>query len=177
MANTPHKGGFCCGRLVRKAIRMSLRTLSLMVQTLIGALIFIQGALVPLAYAQTLEVSSAPWVISDTSTTTVKLAVEREFGVNSPMVEVARCESQFRQFDNNDKVLKNPHSPAYGVFQIMASVHETDAKSIGLDIYTLQGNIAFAKVLYDSQGLTPWEASRPCWSRYFAYQPPKVVSE
>lgn len=76
---------------------------------------------------------------------------------------IGECESGNLQFDAQGKVIKNPTTPAVGKYQIMASLHEDTAKSMGMDIYTEEGNEAYAKYLYDKNGLTDWEASRYCW--------------
>ena len=80
------------------------------------------------------------------------------------LVEVARCESHFRQYDATGVVLKNNQgSSALGVMQIMASYHEQAAKELGWSIRDLEGNLAYARWLYEREGLRPWEASRYCW--------------
>jgi hypothetical protein len=38
------------------------------------------------------------------------------------------------------------------------------AKLLGFDIYTVEGNIAYAKHLYEEQGSKPWQASAGCWA-------------
>ena len=98
-----------------------------------------------------------------TSTPTVKEAVIAEFGSNSIMVRIASCESGFRQFAKDGSVLKNPHSTAKGVFQVMYSIHNAAALKMGMDVLTTEGNIAYARVLYDTQGTVPWNASKYCW--------------
>lgn len=94
----------------------------------------------------------------------------REYFKDVPvMIEIARCESRFRQFDKNGKVLKNEAgSSAVGMFQIMSSIHKPVAEKLGLDIHTIQGNAAYARYLYDKQGTKPWEAdpaSKGCWGK------------
>lgn len=91
----------------------------------------------------------------------------REYFKDAPvMVDIARCESRFRQFDSAGKVLKNPHSTAMGAFQIMASLHAGAAdRNLGLDIYSLEGNAAYARYLYQTQGTAPWNASKACWGK------------
>lgn len=95
-------------------------------------------------------------------------SVEREvrdrFADASVMIEIARCESGFRQFNEAGEPLKNPGSTATGVMQIMASLHRDSATKMGHDIDTLDGNLAYAEVLYETSGTTPWDASRDCWS-------------
>ena len=99
----------------------------------------------------------------------------REYFADIPvMAEIAKCESQFRQFNKNGQVLQNPGSTAVGVFQIMGSIHaELADEKLGLDIYSLQGNAAYARYLYDKQGTKPWEAdpaSKKCWGKSEAAQ-------
>jgi len=98
----------------------------------------------------------------------VKTAVEREFGVDNIMVQIANCESVgFRQFDKDGNVLRGKQNPQdVGVFQINEHYHLESSKKLGLDIYTLAGNIAYARYLYDTQGVQPWNWSRPCWGKY-----------
>lgn len=80
------------------------------------------------------------------------------------MVDIAKCESRFRQYEKDGTVLKNREgSSATGVFQIMASVHRKNAANLGYDINTLEGNIGYAQYLYELNGTRDWEASRLCW--------------
>lgn len=85
------------------------------------------------------------------------------------MIAIARCESEFRQYDRTGTVLKNPTSSAKGVFQIMESLHTNTAARLGYDILTVEGNLAYAKYLYDTEGTRPWNASAGCWGKTLAY--------
>lgn len=76
---------------------------------------------------------------------------------------IAFCESSGRQFDSEGNLVINPESGAVGKYQIIASLHEERADSMGYDIRTLEGNEAFAEILYQESGTRPWEASRACW--------------
>ncbi len=91
----------------------------------------------------------------------------REYFADAPvMIAIAECESQFRQYDKDGKILKNPTSTAIGVFQIMASIHQDSADTeLGLDITNVQGNAGYARHLYEKQGTTPWNASKACWGK------------
>lgn len=83
---------------------------------------------------------------------------------NTPiLIKIARCESDFRQFDDKGNVLKNPDSTATGVMQIMSSYHRKIAAKLGYDIRTLDGNLKYAMWLYKSEGTTPWDSSMDCW--------------
>jgi len=96
------------------------------------------------------------------TTTEIKNMVEEEFGDDHPMVTVARCESSFRQYEDGG-VLRNPESDAIGIFQILEGLHEQPAEKLGIDIFTVAGNIDYARKLYDSFGLAPWSPSSLCW--------------
>jgi len=79
------------------------------------------------------------------------------------MVAIAECESRFRQFDNTGNALNGGAGGMIGIFQINASVHAAYAKSIGMDIYTVDGNLAYARKLYTEEGTDPWLDSFSCW--------------
>jgi hypothetical protein len=110
------------------------------------------------------QVQSAPVLIP--AAPTVQEYIESYFADIPVMIDVARCESHFKQFDKDGSALKNPNSTATGVFQIMSSIHADAADAnLGLDIYSLQGNAAYARYLYETQGLKPWAASASCWNK------------
>lgn len=80
------------------------------------------------------------------------------------MQKIAWCESGHRQFDENGEVLRGRQNPQdVGLFQINEYYHLEDSKKLGYDIYTIEGNIAYALYLYQQQGTTPWNWSRECW--------------
>ena len=82
------------------------------------------------------------------------------------LVEIARCESEFRQFDKNGKLIRGRvNADDVGVMQINEFYHADKAKELGIDIHTLEGNVAFGKYLYEKYGSKPWSASKPCWSK------------
>ncbi len=97
---------------------------------------------------------------------TVKEYVEIYFADQPVMIDIARCESQFRQFDKKGAILKNPTSSAVGIFQIMSSLHAKPADKIGMDIYSIEGNLEFARHLFDEEGTTPWLSSSKCWGKH-----------
>lgn len=98
------------------------------------------------------------------STTTVRLAVEHAFPNDPTMVRIAQCESRFRQFDANGRVLAGGIDPDdTGTFQINKRYHIVQADKMVLDINTLEGNIAYAKYLRKKNGYKDWLASKKCW--------------
>lgn len=99
----------------------------------------------------------------------IKSLLESEFGPGHVMVEVARCESGFRQFQANGEVLFSYFgTPDAGVYQINEYYHLSQATKMGIDIYTVEGNIRYAKYLYRTHGLQPWSASKKCWMSHIA---------
>jgi len=85
------------------------------------------------------------------------------------MVQIARCESTFRHSLADGSVLKGRVDNAdTGVMQINLRYHEKRAQSLGLDVRTLEDNLAYARNLYETQGTRPWNASAPCWQKTLA---------
>lgn len=102
-------------------------------------------------------------------TTTDPIVMEKylrnEFANDPILVEIARCESNFRQFDKDgDLVLGMVDKADVGVMQINKRYHAETAKKLGLDLHSVEGNVAYAKYLYAKEGTKPWSASKKCWS-------------
>lgn len=86
------------------------------------------------------------------------------FGTEEPFVSIASCESGLRQFKPDGTVLHGLVHPAdTGIMMVNMVYWADEAKKRKLDVDTLEGNIAMAKVIYDSQGLGAWNPSRTCW--------------
>ena len=90
----------------------------------------------------------------------------REQYADTPiLVEIARCESTFSQFDKDGNVVRGKvNSKDVGVMQINEKYHSETATVLGYDLHTIEGNVAYAKHLYEEQGSKPWSASKFCWS-------------
>jgi len=84
-------------------------------------------------------------------------------GVNHPLVQIARCESNYVQFVGTQVLRGRVNPKDVGLLQINEFYHLEESKKLGIDIYTTEGNIAYGKYLYDHQGTQPWSASKPCW--------------
>lgn len=94
----------------------------------------------------------------------VMKAVQKEFADVPAMVEIARCESKFRQFTDSGNVFYGGYGhQMIGVYQVYGSVHQGIATTLGYDLESLEGNIGYARYLFETQGLTPWNSSRACW--------------
>ncbi len=110
------------------------------------------------------KVNAATTPVTSVSQTESERQV-REFFKDTPvMIEIARCESNFRQFTDSGSVLRGGLGGGMiGVFQFFESIHTTPAKAVGFDISTLEGNLGYAQHLYKMQGTTPWNSARHCW--------------
>ncbi len=97
---------------------------------------------------------------------TVEQYVRTYFQDEPIMIEIARCESHFKQFDADGSIHRGVVNTAdLGVMQVNEHYHGKVADKLGLDIYTIQGNVAYAKYLYEKEGVQPWISSSPCWSK------------
>ena len=92
--------------------------------------------------------------------------IRNEFKDTPILIEISRCESQFRQFGEDGNVLRGVvNHKDVGAFQINEDYHLQESKKLGMDIYTLEGNMDYARHLYNTQGLAPWIYSELCWKK------------
>ena len=81
------------------------------------------------------------------------------------MVAIANCESEFKQYNASGEALRGGWlGGMVGVFQLFERVHNSTASALGFDIATLDGNLAYARHLYNTSGTSPWNSSKSCWS-------------
>jgi len=98
---------------------------------------------------------------------TTKDLVREHFADLPIMVEIAKCESQFIQFDKDGSIHRGVINHAdVGIFQINEYYHLKESKNKKMDIYTVEGNLEYARHLYENEGTEPWSASAPCWGKY-----------
>ncbi|MEI6420141.1 MAG: hypothetical protein WCO30_00775 [bacterium] len=92
----------------------------------------------------------------------------RAYYADTPILaEIARCESTFRHYLPNGEILRGKVNKGdVGVMQINEYYHKDQAEKLGYDLETIEGNLAYAKNLYDRQGSAPWVSSSPCWKKY-----------
>jgi ketosteroid isomerase-like protein len=97
-------------------------------------------------------------------------AIVRAYFADIPvMIQVARCESTFRHYLADGSVLRGVVDNAdTGVMQINKRYHNRTATMLGLNLDDITDNMAYARHLYETQGLQPWNASRPCWGKTLA---------
>jgi hypothetical protein len=93
----------------------------------------------------------------------------RENYADTPLlIEIARCESGFTHYRKDGNVLRGRvDNRDVGVMQINEHYHLERAEKLGFDIHTIDGNIGYAKRLYQDQGAAPWSASSSCWSKSY----------
>lgn len=96
----------------------------------------------------------------------VESAVRAYFAETPVMVSIARCESKFRQYaDSGNPLYGGAGNKMVGVFQIHSDVHAAFARGKGMDVEALDGNLQYAKYLYEREGTQPWMSSFPCWGK------------
>ncbi|MEK7462289.1 MAG: hypothetical protein AAB618_01835 [Patescibacteria group bacterium] len=85
------------------------------------------------------------------------------------MIEIARCESGFRHTLSDGSTLSGRVDSAdTGVMQINRRYHQATANAMDLNLDTISGNMAYARHLYEEQGVQPWRSSSSCWNRTLA---------
>jgi hypothetical protein len=94
----------------------------------------------------------------------VEQYVETYFADTPILIEVARCESHYTQYNADGSVHRGVvNNQDVGIMQINEHYQLATAEKLGLDIYSIQGNLAYAKYLYEKEGTQPWSSSKPCW--------------
>lgn len=101
---------------------------------------------------------------------TVEEYVRNYFSDIPVMIEIARCESHFRQHDKEGDVLRGEKNDLdRGVMQINEFFHNENSEKLGYDILTLEGNTSYARHLFEKYGVRPWFSSAKCWGKTAAY--------
>jgi hypothetical protein len=96
----------------------------------------------------------------------IKAYVANYYSQTPILADIASCESHDQQFNTDGTVMRG--AVVYqdvGIMQINETYHGAEAKALGYDIYTLDGNLAFANWLYNKEGTAPWDSSSPCWDK------------
>ncbi len=113
-------------------------------------------------------ISTSTEIISTSTTNKVNNDIESKvktyFSDTPIMQKIAYCESRNRQFDTDGSVIRGVvNSKDVGIFQINEKYHLSDSQKMGMNIHSVEGNMKYAKHLYDTQGTRPWNSSKPCW--------------
>jgi hypothetical protein len=82
------------------------------------------------------------------------------------LAKIGACESHNRQYDSHGNVLRGEKTPLdRGVMQINLGYHQDTMEKMGLDVNSIDDNVAFARYLYEKFGAKPWASSQACWSK------------
>jgi hypothetical protein len=97
----------------------------------------------------------------------------REYFKETPLLaDIAFCESTMRhQHPDGEVVRGKVNSDDVGVMQINEYYHLKTAQKLGIDLHSLEGNMSYAKLLYEKQGPQPWISSSKCWKKSPHYHP------
>src|SRR3989344_3041723 len=116
------------------------------------------------ALNQSQPIPAAPTFVPQAQT--IREYVEEYFAGEPIMVDISKCESHFRQFNKNGAVYRGTkNNQDVGVMQINEYYHLDATKKLGYDIYTVEGNVAYARYLFEKEGTVPWASSEPCWGK------------
>lgn len=87
----------------------------------------------------------------------VAQAILEAFPDAPEMLDIAICESGASQFNSDGSVVMGGMNDHFvGIFQEHQDWQKV-AQPMGLDIYTTEGNIAFARYLLNTYGKSQWE--------------------
>jgi len=96
----------------------------------------------------------------------VEAYIKTEYADTPILIAIAQCESNYRQYNPDGSVVRGKvDSHDVGVMQINETYWLGKSKSLGDDIYSTEGNVAYAKYLYAKSGTDPWNSSAKCWSQ------------
>lgn len=128
--------------------------------------------------------TSTPAINSTSTPTKAYKSPSEKQDLPQVLLDISWCESR----DNQNKVGLNYRtrvitlengatttekyvwSRDIGRFQINEYYHAEEAKRLGFDIYTEEGNAAYALRLYNLNGTRDWNPSKPCWSDIAAWK-------
>lgn len=94
----------------------------------------------------------------------------KDYFADTPILaKVGACESRNRQYNSNGGVLRGEKNTYdRGVMQINILYHQEKADELGLNLNSIDDNVAFARYLYEKYGSKPWKSSSACWSKFVA---------
>ena len=97
---------------------------------------------------------------------TLESYVRAYFAETPILAEISGCESGFRQSDQAGNVLRGKVNKSdVGLMQVNEYYHGQKALDLGFNLDTVDGNLAYAKYLYEKEGTAPWSASEKCWGK------------
>jgi len=129
--------------------------------------------IIPLLFFFASATFGAPTALSNSaemqivkSPETLTVYVEQYFSDEPVLADIAWCESRMRHLGAKGDIIRGKIDPDdIGVMQINTRYHEEKAVELGYDLYSLNGNLAYARYLYEKEGTKPWLSSSLCWGR------------
>ncbi|OGE73786.1 MAG: hypothetical protein A3I07_02300 [Candidatus Doudnabacteria bacterium RIFCSPLOWO2_02_FULL_42_9] len=91
----------------------------------------------------------------------VEDAVRFYFADAPIMIDIARCETGFRQYKADGSPVYDPTGTYVGIFQIAERIHSPKATAMGFDVRTIDGNLRYTRYLYENSGTNPWKGCLP----------------
>jgi hypothetical protein len=101
-----------------------------------------------------------------TDSKNVKKFVQDYFADIPLMAHIAGCESRYRQYKSGQVLRGEGNNYDVGVMQINELYHADTALKLGINIYSIDGNVAYARYLYEREGAKPWMSSSACWAKF-----------
>jgi hypothetical protein len=101
----------------------------------------------------------------------VNIEYDSDF-VSPKLQRICGCESvgnpnkEPQQFHPDGTVIRGViNNLDIGMCQINLKYHGARAEELGIDLFTREGNLTYANMLYTTQGSTPWNWSKSCWNK------------
>lgn len=133
----------------------------------------VQVSQLPTIEVQIQENSSKKEVISQKAS--IEQYVRGYFSDIPIMINIAWCESRFRQYDKDGTIFRGAvNDQDVGVMQINEHYHLDTAEEGNYNLYSVEGNTAYARKLYEKFGTAPWNSSKACWGKKLGEQPPST---
>lgn len=92
----------------------------------------------------------------------VRIAERISSETNIPKEKIIKIIWAESNYNSNAKHINKNHTYDSGLLQINSS-HISEAKKMGIDIFTDEGNVRFAIYLIKTCGLSPWDSSKHVW--------------
>lgn len=110
------------------------------------------------------KIAYADVVVSETINDKISRYAKQYGDDGKVLGSIAQCESNMTQFKADGSILRGlVNQSDVGVMQINEAYHLKSSQRLGMDIYTLDGNIQYGAWLLKHQGTQPWDASKNCW--------------
>ncbi len=133
----------------------------------------VSGVTSPIQVNQTPKPEEVSLVDNSSKKETIKqkISIEqyvRDYFSDVPiMAHIAYCESRFRQYDKDGNIFRGAvNNQDVGVMQINEHYHLDTAEEGNYNLYSVEGNTAYARKLYEKFGTDPWNSSKACWGKY-----------